>query len=108
MRLWSCRAVLSYALLTGLSSASRVSGGSGNHKRDTSHERYNGANIAYDYGPAAERDIAAKRADYFTYGTLVVWDVDLLSEEVIKSYKASDPEHPAIFRGAHCAAKSQA
>jgi Uma2 family endonuclease len=52
----------------------------------------------YDYGPAAERAMAAKRADYFACGTLVVWDVDLLSEDVIKSYKASDPEHPMIFR----------
>jgi Uma2 family endonuclease len=52
----------------------------------------------YDYGPAAEREIAAKRADYFACGTLVVWDVDLLSEDVIKVYKASDPEHPVIFR----------
>jgi Uma2 family endonuclease len=52
----------------------------------------------YDYGAAAERDMAAKRADYFACGTLVVWDVDLLSEDVIKSYKASDPDHPAIFR----------
>ncbi len=51
-----------------------------------------------DYGPAAERAMAAKRADYFACGTLVVWDVDLLSEEVIKSYKASDPEHSVIFR----------
>jgi Uma2 family endonuclease len=38
------------------------------------------------------------RADYFAYGTLVVWDVDLQSEDVIKSYKASDPDHPVIFR----------
>ena len=38
------------------------------------------------------------RTDYFACGTLVVWDVDLLSEDVIKSYKASDPEHPVIFR----------
>jgi Uma2 family endonuclease len=53
---------------------------------------------AYDYGPAAERDMAAKRADYFACGTLVVWDVDLLSEDVIRAYKASDPEHPVIFR----------
>jgi Uma2 family endonuclease len=53
---------------------------------------------AHDYGPAAEREIAAKRADYFACGTLVVWDVDLLSADVIKSYKASDPEHPVIFR----------
>lgn len=51
-----------------------------------------------DYGPAAERAMKEKRADYFACGTLVVWDVDVLSEEVIKSYKASDPEHPAIFR----------
>jgi len=51
-----------------------------------------------DYGPAAERTMAEKRADYFACGTLVVWDVDLLSEAVIKSYKASDPEHPVIFR----------
>src|SRR5262245_54099261 len=28
-----------------------------------------------DYGPAAEAEIAAKRADYFEAGTLVVWDV---------------------------------
>ncbi len=52
----------------------------------------------YDYGPAAERTMKEKRADYFACGTLVVWDVDLLSEDVIKSYKASDPEHPVIFR----------
>ena len=51
-----------------------------------------------DYGPAAERAMAEKRADYFVCGTLVVWDVDLLSEDGIKSYKASDPEHPVIFR----------
>jgi Uma2 family endonuclease len=38
------------------------------------------------------------RADYFAYGTLVVWDVDLQSEDVIKSYKASDPDHPVIFQ----------
>jgi Uma2 family endonuclease len=51
-----------------------------------------------DYGPAAERAMQDKRADYFACGTLVVWDVDLLSEDVIKSYKASDPQHPVIFR----------
>jgi len=52
----------------------------------------------YDYGPAAEREMAAKRADYFVCGTQVVWDVDLQSEDVIKSYKASDPDNPVIFR----------
>jgi len=51
-----------------------------------------------DYGPAAERAMQEKCADYFACGTLVVWDVDLLSEDVIKSYRASDPEHPVIFR----------
>lgn len=52
----------------------------------------------YDYGPAAERAMAAKRADYFAAGTLVVWDVDLLSPDIIKAYKASAPDHPVIFR----------
>jgi Uma2 family endonuclease len=51
-----------------------------------------------DYGPAAERAQALKRADYFACGTVVVWDVDLQSEDVIKSYKASDPDNPVIFR----------
>jgi Uma2 family endonuclease len=51
-----------------------------------------------DYGRAAERELAQKRADYFATGTLVVWDVDLLSEEIIKSYSASDPDNPKIFR----------
>lgn len=51
-----------------------------------------------DYGPAAERDMAAKRADYFACGTRVVWDVNLLSPDVIKSYKASASDTPVIFR----------
>ena len=51
-----------------------------------------------DYGPAAERAMQDKRADYFACGTLVVWDVDLQSADVIKSYKASDPANPVIFR----------
>ncbi len=52
----------------------------------------------HDYGPAAEREMAQKRADYFACGTLVVWDVDLQSEAVIKVYRASDPDHPATYR----------
>jgi Uma2 family endonuclease len=52
----------------------------------------------YDYGPVVEEEIKSKRADYFACGTLVVWDVDLLGEDVIKSYKASDPDNPVIFR----------
>jgi Uma2 family endonuclease len=51
-----------------------------------------------DYGRAAEKRLAQKRADYFATGAQVVWDVDLLSDEVIKSYSASDPDNPRIFR----------
>jgi hypothetical protein len=40
----------------------------------------------------------AKCADYFAAGTQVVWDVDLQREDVMKSYKASDPDNPVIFR----------
>jgi Uma2 family endonuclease len=52
-----------------------------------------------DYGPRAERAMEAKRADYFAGGTLVVWDVDLLSDDVVRKYSAADPARPAIF---HC------
>lgn len=51
-----------------------------------------------DYGPAAERAMAQKRADYFACGTLVVWDVDLLSEDTIRVYRASAPDHPTVYR----------
>ncbi|HKG13212.1 MAG TPA: Uma2 family endonuclease [Pyrinomonadaceae bacterium] len=51
-----------------------------------------------DYGPAAEQAMAQKRADYFAAGTLVVWDVDLLSADVVKVYRASDPQRPAVYR----------
>ena len=50
-----------------------------------------------DYGPAAEKAMARKRADYFAAGTLIVWDVDLLDDDVIKSYSASNPENAIIF-----------
>ena len=52
----------------------------------------------YDYGFAAERAIAAKRADYFAAGTQVVWDVDLQSEDVVRVYRAADPEHAVMYR----------
>ena len=52
----------------------------------------------YDYGPEAEREMAAKRADYITAGTLVVWDVDLLNEDVVRVYRASDPGTPTVYR----------
>src|SRR5204863_1612805 len=41
-----------------------------------------------DYGPVAERRLAAKRADYFAAGTLVVWDVDVLRDGFVKAYRA--------------------
>jgi Uma2 family endonuclease len=51
-----------------------------------------------DYGPAAEQAIAQKIEDYFEAGTQVVWDVDLLSPDVIKAFRASDRKKPAIYR----------
>ena len=51
-----------------------------------------------DYGPRAERAMTQKRADYFAAGTLVVWDVDLLGTDVVRVYRASDPEAVAIYR----------
>lgn len=53
---------------------------------------------ANDYGPEAERRLTEKRADYFAAGTLVVWDVDLRSEAVVKVYRASDTDHPSVYR----------
>ena len=51
-----------------------------------------------DYGPAAERKLARKRADYFAAGTKVVWDVDVLREELVRVYSADAPETPRVYR----------
>lgn len=51
-----------------------------------------------DYGPAAERAMAEKRADYFAAGTLVVWDADVLKEQVVRVYRATDPTKPTTYR----------
>jgi len=51
-----------------------------------------------DYGPVADKELAEKRADYFAAGTTVVWDVDLLSEEVVRSYSVKYPTDPTLFR----------
>ncbi len=51
-----------------------------------------------DYGPAAERRMAAKRDAYFSAGTRVVWDVDVLREGWIRVYHAREPEIPEVFR----------
>lgn len=48
------------------------------------------------YGPAAEAEMADKRADYFAAGTQVVWDVDTAAE-CIHAYKASDPIRPTTY-----------
>src|SRR6266496_828777 len=53
---------------------------------------------AEDYGPAAERRLAQKRADYFAAGTLVVWDVDVLREKVVRVYRSPDLESPTFYR----------
>jgi Uma2 family endonuclease len=42
--------------------------------------------------------MSEKRRDYFVAGTLVVWDVDLLSEDVVRVFRASDPQNPKIYR----------
>jgi Uma2 family endonuclease len=51
-----------------------------------------------DYGRAAERDMAAKRTDYFAAGTRVVWDVDLLSDDVVRVYRADAPQQAKVYR----------
>lgn len=51
-----------------------------------------------DYGPTAEVEMAQKRADYFAAGTQVIWDVDLLGEDVVRKYTAAEPDQPVIFR----------
>jgi Uma2 family endonuclease len=51
-----------------------------------------------DYGRAAEQDMADKRADYFAAGTRVVWDVDVLSDAIVRVYRADSPAQPTIYR----------
>jgi Uma2 family endonuclease len=50
-----------------------------------------------DYGPAEEKKMAAKRADYFAAGTLVVWDVDPVNE-CVYVYRATAPDQPTTYR----------
>src|SRR6266542_2328934 len=52
-----------------------------------------------DYGPAVEEMIAKKRYDYLNAGTQAVWDVNLLSDDVVKLYSIYSPDMPRrIFR----------
>ena len=50
-----------------------------------------------DYGPAAERDMAAKRADYFEAGTLVVWDVEPMTSSV-RFFHSGSADQPLLFQ----------
>ena len=51
-----------------------------------------------DHGPAAERAMREKRADYFAAGTRAVWDVDLLDpERTVGLYLADAPDEPIAF-----------
>ncbi len=59
-----------------------------------------------DYGKAAERRMSKKRRDYFAAGTLVVWDVDLRGEDVVRVYRANSPRVRAVYRrGDHAEAE---
>jgi Uma2 family endonuclease len=49
-----------------------------------------------DYGDAAGIVQAAKRADYFEAGTLVVWDVDPIADTILK-YRFDAPDRPEVF-----------
>ena len=51
-----------------------------------------------DYGPTAEAEMRAKRADYFATGTLAVWDVDLLDPAcTVRLYLTGEPDAPIVF-----------
>ena len=47
--------------------------------------------------------MAAKRADYFAAGTLVVWDVDVLREKLVRVFRRDAPDAPEIFRAGEMA-----
>jgi len=49
-----------------------------------------------DYTAVAEAATAAKRADYFLAGTLVVWDVDP-DAECVRKYERNSPDQPVEF-----------
>ena len=51
-----------------------------------------------DYGANAERQMRQKRLDYFAAGTLVVWDVDLLGDDVVRVYGSDTPNEPRVYR----------
>ncbi|QEH34651.1 hypothetical protein OJF2_31920 [Aquisphaera giovannonii] len=58
-----------------------------------------------DYGPAAEAELAAKRADYFEAGTAVVWDVDPVRRLVRKYLPNAPGDHTLFAPGQHADAE---
>jgi Uma2 family endonuclease len=50
-----------------------------------------------DHGPAAEKRLSRKRADYFAAGTKVVWDVEVIGDLEIRAYRSDAPDQPALF-----------
>ena len=51
-----------------------------------------------DYGERAKQELAERRTDYFAAGTLVVWDVDVLRECVVRAYRADEPDRPMTYQ----------
>ena len=51
-----------------------------------------------DYDASARQAMRVKRLDYFAAGTLVGWEVDLLGPDVVRLYRATDPDTPTIYR----------
>jgi Uma2 family endonuclease len=58
---------------------------------------------AEDYGPAAELKMSNKRSDYFAAGTLVVWDVDVLRDKIVRVFRSSDPTSPTVYHSGEIA-----
>ena len=50
-----------------------------------------------DFGLVGEEESAAKRADYFAAGTMVVWEVDLTNPDAVARYTADYPSEPVVF-----------
>ena len=50
-----------------------------------------------DYGPKAEKALAAKRVEYFAAGTKAVWDVDPDGPVFVRLYLAHQPETAIEF-----------
>jgi len=60
-----------------------------------------------DYKKAAQKEIVAKRCDYFQAGTLVVWDVDT-REECIHVYRAPELNKKTTYRRGEIAEAEEA